>query len=154
MLHTGLHSPMKWRISESHKKKWDNMSPLKTTPWGGHTAQFLFGFLFVFWGFFLPFSRATPMSYGGSQARGWIGAAAAGLRHSHSNVGSEPRLQHTYTTAHGKARFFTHWVRPGIEPETSWFLLGFINHWATMGTPHSTVSVKKEYGAVVWEGAG
>ena len=31
------------------------------------------------------------MAYGGSQARGQIRAVAAGLRQSHSNVGSEPR---------------------------------------------------------------
>ena len=29
--------------------------------------------------FFLAFSRATPVAYGGSQARGLIGAVAAGL---------------------------------------------------------------------------
>ena len=29
---------------------------------------------------------------GGSQARGRIGTVAGGLRHSHSNMGSEPRL--------------------------------------------------------------
>ena len=29
----------------------------------------------------------------------------------------------------------TQWVRPGIEPMSSWTLVGFINHWATMGTP-------------------
>ena len=34
---------------------------------------------------------ATPAVYGDSQARGRIGAAAAGLRHSH-NAKSEPRL--------------------------------------------------------------
>ena len=39
------------------------------------------------------------------------------------------------TTAHGNARSWTHWVRPGIEPTTSWFLVGFINHSATTGTP-------------------
>ena len=39
--------------------------------------------------------RATPVAYGGSQARVLIKAAAAGLRHSHSNAGSEPRLQPT-----------------------------------------------------------
>ena len=33
------------------------------------------------------------MAYGGSQARGQIGAVAAGLRQSHSNTGSELRLQ-------------------------------------------------------------
>ena len=45
--------------------------------------------------FFLVFSRAAPMAYGGSQARGLIGAAAASLHHSHSNARSEPRLQPT-----------------------------------------------------------
>ena len=35
------------------------------------------------------------MAYGGSQARGLIGAVAAGLRKSHSNLGSEPYLQPT-----------------------------------------------------------
>ena len=44
----------------------------------------------------LPFSfllfRAAPGAYGGSQARGRIGAVAASLRHSHSNVRSEPHL--------------------------------------------------------------
>ena len=33
------------------------------------------------------------MTYGSSQARGRIGASAASLCHSHSNVGSEPHLQ-------------------------------------------------------------
>ena len=41
------------------------------------------------------FSRAAPSAYGGSQARGRIGAVAAGLRQSHSNAGSEPHLQPT-----------------------------------------------------------
>ena len=37
--------------------------------------------------------RAAPMAYGRSQARGWIGAIAAGLCHSHSLTRSEQRLQ-------------------------------------------------------------
>ena len=32
----------------------------------------------------------------------------------------------TYTTAHGNAGSLNHWVRPGIEPESSWILVGFI----------------------------
>ena len=32
------------------------------------------------------------MAYGGSQAMGPVGATAAGLLHSQSNVGSEPHL--------------------------------------------------------------
>ena len=42
-----------------------------------------------------PFFRAAHMAYGSSQARGQIGAIAAGLRQSHSNAGSEPCLQPT-----------------------------------------------------------
>ena len=41
------------------------------------------------------FFRAVPVSYGCSQARGPIGAAAAGLHPSHSNVESEPCLPPT-----------------------------------------------------------
>ena len=47
----------------------------------------LFFFLFLF--------RAAPAAHVGSQARGPIGATAASLRQSHSNGGSEPRLQPT-----------------------------------------------------------
>ena len=54
---------------------------------------FIFYFL-IFFGLF-DFPRATPVAYGGSQARGLIRAVAAGLRQSHSNVGSAPRLQPT-----------------------------------------------------------
>ena len=40
-------------------------------------------------------SWAAPAAYGGSQARGRIGAVATGLHQSHSNAGSEPCLQPT-----------------------------------------------------------
>ena len=42
--------------------------------------------------FFLSFLlfRAAPAAYGGYQARGRIGATAAGRHHSHSNAESEP----------------------------------------------------------------
>ena len=32
-----------------------------------------------------------------------------------------------YTTAHGNAGSLTHWLRPGIEPATSWFLVRFVS---------------------------
>ena len=48
-------------------------------------------FFFVY----LLFLWAAPTAYGGSQARGLIGAVATGLHQSHSNAGSEPRLQPT-----------------------------------------------------------
>ena len=40
----------------------------------------------------------------------------------------------TFATAHGNAGSLTYWARPGSEPATSWFLVGFVNHCATMGT--------------------
>jgi len=54
-------------------------------------------FLFLFFFFFclFAFSRAAPTAYGGSQARGLIGAVAAGLYHSHSNSRSKPCLRPT-----------------------------------------------------------
>ena len=42
--------------------------------------------------------RVTPVAYGGSQARGQIRAAAAGLCHSHSDTGSEAHLRPTPQT--------------------------------------------------------
>ena len=48
-------------------------------------------FFFFFFGLF----RAAPAAYGGSQARDLIGGAAAGLYHSHRNMGSELHLWHT-----------------------------------------------------------
>ena len=53
---------------------------------------------------------ADPAASGASWARCLFGAAAAGLHHSHSNAGS-----------------LIHWARPGIEPATSWFLVGFVS---------------------------
>ena len=82
--------------------------------------------------------RAAPATYGGSQARGQIGAEAASLHLSHSDTGSEPCLSATYTIARGNAGSLTRWERPGIEPVSSWILVGFINHWATTGTPWFT----------------
>ena len=51
-------------------------------------------FFFFFFGLF-AISWAAPTAYGGSQARGPIGAVATGLHQSHSNTGSEPHLQPT-----------------------------------------------------------
>ena len=51
-------------------------------------------FLFSFFGLFV-FLGPHPRAYGGSQARGPIGAVAAGLHHSHGNLGSKPHLPPT-----------------------------------------------------------
>ena len=49
---------------------------------------------FVLFCVFLPF-RATPEAYGGSQARGPVGATVASLHHSPSNWGSKLCLRPT-----------------------------------------------------------
>ena len=53
-------------------------------------SQF-YQFLYLFFCLF----RATPVAHGSSQARCQTGAAASGLHHSHSNMGSEPCLRAT-----------------------------------------------------------
>ena len=55
-------------------------------------ASFMMKFWFWFCCVFFLLFRATPMAYGGSQARGQIGATAPSLCHSHSNTGSELHL--------------------------------------------------------------
>ena len=50
--------------------------------------------LFFFFGLFF-FLKAAPAAYGGSQARGRIGAVAASLHCSHSNARSKPHLRPT-----------------------------------------------------------
>ena len=55
----------------------------------GVRVSFLFYFIIVV---LFVFSRATATAYGDSQAKGLIGAVAAGLCHSHSHMGSELHL--------------------------------------------------------------
>ena len=72
---------------------------------------------FLFFSFFFFFLGLHPR-----HVEGRIRATAAGHSHSHSHshTESEPCLQ---PTPQLMARFLTHWVRPGIEPATSWFLV-------------------------------
>ena len=49
-------------------------------------------FFCLFFFFFFAISWAVPTAYGGSQARGQIGATGASLHNSHSNGGSKPHL--------------------------------------------------------------
>ena len=78
--------------------------------------------------------RATPVAYGGSQARSLIGTAAASLRHSHSNPRSKPCLrpipqlkQCQILNPLSEARDWTHHL---VVPSQIRFF------WATMGPPY------------------
>ena len=72
---------------------------------------------------FVLLFRATGTAYGSSQARGGIGATAAGLHLSHSNVGSELCL---WPTAGGNTGALTYWARPGIKSIFSQVLVGVV----------------------------
>ena len=58
--------------------------------WISDESHLVVAFFFFFFLF-----RATPSAYGGSLAKGLIGATAASLRQSHNNARSEPYLQPT-----------------------------------------------------------
>ena len=102
------------------------------TIFGEMSVQVLCPFLFFF--AFCLFKRAVPAAYGASQASG-----------SNQSYSCWPMPQPkpcqirsasaTYTKALSNARSLTHWARPGIEPETSWFLVGFIFCCTMTGTP-------------------
>ena len=63
---------------------------------------------------------ATPSAHGSSQARGFNQPVPQLQQH------RIRAMSVTCTTAHGKAGSLTYWVRPGIEPTSSWILVGFI----------------------------
>ena len=87
-----------------------------------------FFFFFVFCLF-----RAALASYGGSQARGLIRAVAACLQPQPQQRWIQAAFE-IYTTTQTNTRSLTPWVRLGIEPMSSWILVGFINPWAMAGT--------------------
>ena len=76
-------------------------------------------YLFIF---FLLF-RVTHAPYGSFQAN-WSWSCQPT-----SQPQPQPRQlwapSATYATAHGNAGCLTHWARPGIEPASSWILVGF-----------------------------
>ena len=78
----------------------------------------------VFVGFFCLF-RAALVAYGGSPGWGLNGSCSCWPTPQPQQLGIQA-LSVTYTTAHGNARSLTHSVRPGIKPESSWILVGFI----------------------------
>ena len=97
---------------------------------------YLFICLFIYLVFY-PF-RAAPTAHGGSQARG--------SNQNHSCPPLPGPQQHRiwavpaiYTTAPGSAGSLTHWARPGIEPATSWLLVGFISNVPQWELPQAVV---------------
>ena len=113
------------RISSNEKKEmWIlNRSTIKSLCTFQFENYYLYMYLFTLFFFF----KAAPAAYGSFQARGQIGASAAGLHHSHRKVGLEPCLWPTpHTTVHGNAESLTHWARPEIKHSSSRILVRFI----------------------------
>ena len=65
------------------------------------------------------------LSYGGSQARDQIQVAAAGL--CHSTAAQDPSLVCNLHCRSWQRQITDHWARPGIEPTSSWILVGFVS---------------------------
>ena len=86
--------------------------------------------------------RATPEAYGGSQGRGWIWTTAASLYHSHtkSKLCLLPTAQLMATTGS-----LTHRARPGMEPATSWILVGLVS-----AAPQWELQVSKDRNLIKW----
>ena len=74
----------------------------------------LFFFFLVLLGL-CPWHMEVPRLRGESNCSCWT---------SHS---SQQRLFQASTIAHSNARSLTHWVRPGIEPVSSWMLVRFVS---------------------------
>ena len=104
-----------------HRMSWKSYLPLFFFFFFFGRSLWRIGFLFLF---FLLF-RASPIAYGGSQARGWIRATPVGL--ATATATQDPSHVCSLHDSHGNARSLTHWGRPGIEPATSWFLVGFVS---------------------------
>ena len=88
------------------------------------------------------FFGATPVAYGGSQARGRVGAAAAGLHHSHSNTGSEPCLQSMLQLVASPDPYPTERDQ-GLNPHPHGYNRVH-NCWATRGTPECPYFIDEE----------
>ena len=93
---------------------------------------FVHFFLFIFKFIFCLF-RAAPAAHGGSQARDRIGAVAAGLHHSHSNVESEPHNQPTHSSQQRRILNPLSEVRNGTYVLMDTSQIRFC--WTTTGTP-------------------
>ena len=78
--------------------------------------------------------RATPMTYGSSQARGSNKSYSFWPMPQPQQLGIWAASV-TYTIAQGNTGSLSHWVRPGIESASSWTVVKFLTGWAMMGTP-------------------
>jgi len=81
-------------------------------------------------------SWAAPVACGGSQGR--VESELQPPAYATATAMQDPRR--ICNLHHSNAGSSTHGASPGIKPATSRFLVGFVNHWATMRTPKHSPS--------------
>ena len=76
--------------------------------------------------FIYLFFRVASVAYGGSQVRGsnWSCSCQPTPQPQQCQI---QVTSATYTTAHSNTESLTHRARPGVEPESSWMLVMFVN---------------------------
>ena len=122
-----LYSSSKWNVSidpilkenpQTQHNGWQRFPSIEAHS-GQAPCEILYMHSFFVLFFFL--FRVAPAACGSSWARG---NSCSG------QPPPQPQQHWTWatsaTTACEKARFLTHWARPGIEPTSSWTLVGFI----------------------------
>ena len=134
-----------WACAQKHFANHATMLPtlqLHTSiPWQitpvGHGCAEDEGIIFFFFCLF----RATPMAYGGCQARGWIGAVADGLHHSQIlNPVSKARDQICILMDASQIRF--HWATTGTPKGTSLLVCEVIPYFSVPPCPQVGVGGK------------
>ena len=75
------------------------------------------------------FSGAAPVAYGSSQARGQIGA------YTRATATQDPSCIRDLHHSSQQRRILNLLSKVRVEPATSWFAVGFVNHCTMTGTP-------------------
>ena len=114
------------------EQTWPFLSACDILGWGKET--FVCFFLLILLLLFFFIFRDTPKAYEVARLGVKLELQLASLHHSHSNNGPKPHLEPTPKPM-AMSDPLTHWVRPGNDPTSSWILVGFLTHWATVGTP-------------------
>ena len=83
-------------------------------------------FFFFFFFCLFAFSRATPVAYGGSQARGLIGAVA--LAYARARATQDPSRVCDLHHSSQQRQNLKPLRKARDQTATSWFLVRFVNH--------------------------
>ena len=95
-----------------------SLTPIIICGWGWCITKCFGFFCFFVFVFLVPHLQYMEVP----RPRGQIGAIAASLHHSPSNERSVLHLWPTPQLTATLDPYLTHWMRPGIEPASSWIL--------------------------------